>query len=64
LLLVVETYLIEAVIRKRLTAPLIGKVNVPENCLHATAKTEAIISAKHVLITYSFTVDTLPLINI
>ena len=38
-MLAVETWFPDVVITKRLTAPLPGKVNVPENCLHKTAQT-------------------------
>ena len=39
LMLAVQTWLNDAVVTKRLTAPLPGKVYIPENCLHATAQT-------------------------
>jgi len=39
LMLAVKTWLTKVVITKRLTVLLPGKVNVPENCLHATAQT-------------------------
>ena len=39
LFLAVETWLTDVVITKRLTAPLPGKVKMPENCLRATTKT-------------------------
>ena len=44
-------------ITKRLTAPLSGKVKVPENCFYTTLLKfpfEALISAKHVLIANKF----------
>ena len=52
-------------ITKRLTAPLLRKVKVPKLVYTPLLKLpfEAIISAKHVLITYTF-VDNLPLTNI
>ena len=61
-MLTVETWLNEVVITKRLTAPLSGKVKVPENVYMSVLKLpfEAIISATHLLIIYTF-VDNLPL---
>jgi len=65
LMLAVKTWLTAVVITKRLATPLSGKVNVPENCLHATAQTFILTHNFSKTCTYyRYILDTLPLTNI
>jgi len=61
-MLAVETWLIEVLITKCLTAPLHGKVKVAANYLHVTAKTSTgSRNFSKTCIIYTYILDNLPL---